>query len=60
MTSPSPATIERDQLIIAEMAELIDLVIKNLGYPVGMGLPPNPETTRRLAAELLKTVRDAK
>jgi hypothetical protein len=50
---------EKDQLLIAEMAELIDLIIRDLGYPVGMGLAPHPEASRRLAVQLLKTVREA-
>ncbi len=39
-----------------EIADLIGAVVTNLGYPVGMGCPPNPETMKRLADEILKIV----
>lgn len=50
---------EKDLLLEDEMAELIGLAIQHLGYPVGMGLAPKPEMAKRLAAELLRTVRAA-
>ena len=41
-----------------EIAELIGAVIENLGYPVGMGVAPNPETMKRLADEILKMLKE--
>lgn len=49
----------KDDLLIEEMAELIELLTANLGYPVGMGSPIHALTARRLANELLKIVRAA-
>jgi hypothetical protein len=41
-----------------EIAELVGIVIANLGYPVGMGIAPNPETMTRLAEEILKMLEE--
>jgi hypothetical protein len=47
--------------ISMDIDELRDLVrtylevsIANLGYPVGMGMAPNPETLNKMAADIAK------
>jgi len=48
-----------DDLIMRdEIADLIGAAVQNLGYPVGMGIPPHPETMKRLADEILKMLKE--
>lgn len=42
-----------DQVTAREVAELLGDLIENIGYPVGMGMRPDPGTLERLATRAL-------
>ena len=46
-----------DKRKIELLVTLLEVMISNLGYPVGCGIAPHPETLKKMAENVLKVAR---